>query len=289
VDLAQRNLDYCTITSPVDGVIIDRRVNIGQTVVSSLNAPSLFLIAKDLTRMQIWVSVNEADIGSIHNDQPVTFTVDARPGVTFLGKVTKVRFDATMTQNVVTYPVEVLAMNPDGLLYPYMTTNVQFELDKRTSVLKVPNAALKYVPVMEDQVAPEFRAQLKELAQRSGSRDASGPAGEPQPEGKDEDSAASQPAQGGHRYPHAGSQSGGAGPADPEAAQKGLDKGLLWVQQGEFLRPVKVRVGMSDGTMTEVQGADLKEGLAVVVSEQRQSGAAQGGTASPFMPQIQKR
>ena len=138
VDLAQRNVDYCTITSPVDGEVIDRRVNIGQTVVSSLSASSLFLIAKDLTRMTIWVSVNEADIGSIHIDQPVTFTVDARTGKTFRGTVTKVRFDAIMTQNVVTYPVEVLAMNPDGLLYPYMTTNVKFELDKRTNVLKRP-------------------------------------------------------------------------------------------------------------------------------------------------------
>jgi HlyD family secretion protein len=263
VDRAQRNLDYCTITSPVDGVVIDRRVNIGQTVVSSLNAPSLFLIAKDLTRMQIWVSVNEADIGSIHNDQPVTFTVDARPGVTFPGRVTKVRFDATMTQNVVTYPVEVLALNPDGLLYPYMTANVQFELDKRTDVLKVPNAALRYTPLTVDQVAPEFRSDIeKPAAQRDGSPEASQPA-----------------AGGGRKGPQAASQ----------AAKKSHDKGLLWVQQDGLLRPVNVRAGMSDGAMTEVQSPDLKEGMAVVVSEQRQSAGTQGGGASPFMPQVRKR
>ena len=86
---SKRNLDYCTIRSPVKGVIVDRRVNIGQTVVSSLNAPSLFLIAKDLTRMQVWVSVNEADIGNIHPGQPVSFTVDAFPGQTFRGEVGK--------------------------------------------------------------------------------------------------------------------------------------------------------------------------------------------------------
>ena len=86
---AQRNLGYCTITSPVKGVIIDRRVNIGQTVVASLNAPSLFLIAKDLTRMQVWVSVNEADIGKVRAGQPVTFTVDAFPGETFKGEVAR--------------------------------------------------------------------------------------------------------------------------------------------------------------------------------------------------------
>ena len=99
---AKRNLDYCTIVSPVDGVIIDRRVNIGQTVVASLNAPSLFLIAKDLTRMQVLVAVNEADIGRIHPGQPVTFTVDAFPGQAFQGTVGKVRLNAAMTQNVVT-------------------------------------------------------------------------------------------------------------------------------------------------------------------------------------------
>ena len=99
-------------------MIIDRRVNIGQTVVSSLNAPSLFLIAKDLKRMQVWVSVNEADIGKIHPGQPVTFTVDAFPGAGFQGEVGKVRLNATMTQNVVTYTVEVNTDNADGKLLP---------------------------------------------------------------------------------------------------------------------------------------------------------------------------
>jgi HlyD family secretion protein len=294
VDLAQRNVDYCTITSPVDGEVIDRRVNIGQTVVSSLNAPSLFLIAKDLTRMVIWVSVNEADIGSIHNGQPVTFTVDARQGVTFPGTVTKVRFDATMTQNVVTYPVEVSAKNPDGLLYPYMTANVQFELDKRTDVLKVPNGALRYTPTAEDQVAPESRADLEKLAQRGDSKEASQPgddpqpSGEPRPGGSGQEPSASQPTEVRHKYPHADSPEAGTKPAGAQRAKKNHDRGLLWVQEGEFLKPIKVRLGMSDGTMTEVQGPDLKEGLAVVVSEQRQTGAPQAG-ASPFMPQMRRR
>lgn len=113
---AQRNLSYCTIKSPVKGVIIDRRVNIGQTVVSSLNAPSLFLIAKDLTRIQVWVSVNEADIGNIHPGLPTTFTVDAFPNQVFHGQVGKVRLNATMTQNVVTYTVVVNTDNSDGKL-----------------------------------------------------------------------------------------------------------------------------------------------------------------------------
>ena len=103
---ALQNLSYCTIVSPVKGVIIDRRVNIGQTVVSSLNAPSLFLLAKDLNRLQVWVSVNEADIGRIKPGQPVTFTVDALPRRGLFREGGKIRLNATMTQNVVTYTVE---------------------------------------------------------------------------------------------------------------------------------------------------------------------------------------
>jgi len=143
---AQRNLGYCIITSPVKGIIIDRRVNTGQTVVASLNAPSLFLLAKDLTRIQVWVAVNEADIGKIHPGQPVTFTVDAFPGETFRGEVGKIRLNASMTQNVVTYTVEITTNNGDGRLLPYLTANVQFQLQQLTNVLQTPNAALRWSP-----------------------------------------------------------------------------------------------------------------------------------------------
>jgi HlyD family secretion protein len=146
VDTANINLGYCTIKSPVRGTIIDRRVNIGQTVVASLNAPSLFLIAKDLTKMQVWASVNEADIGHIRMDMPVRFTVDAYQGQTFRGKVTQIRMNATMTQNVVTYTVVVTTDNSNGKLLPYLTANVQFEMDQRSDVLLVPNAALRWKP-----------------------------------------------------------------------------------------------------------------------------------------------
>jgi len=144
--MEKTNLGYTTIKSPVRGVIIDRRVNIGQTVVASLNAPSLFLIAKDLRRMQVWASVNEADIGRIRVDMPVRFTVDAYAGQMFRGKVTQVRMNATMTQNVVTYTVVVTTDNSSGKLLPYLTANVQFEVDQRSDVLLVPNAALRWKP-----------------------------------------------------------------------------------------------------------------------------------------------
>lgn len=145
----RQNLEYCTIKSPVKGIIIDRRVNIGQTVVASLNAPSLFLIAKDLRRLQVWVAVNEADIGSIHSGQPVTFTVDAFPGQVFEGTVGKVRLNAQMTQNVVTYTVEVNTDNSSGKLLPYLTANVKFVVNESHDVLTVPNAALRWNPKPE--------------------------------------------------------------------------------------------------------------------------------------------
>ena len=140
------NLGYTTIRSPVRGVIIDRRVNVGQTVVASLNAPSLFLIAKDLKRLQVWASVNEADIAQIHLGQPVRFTVDARPQEVFKGQVEQIRLNATMTQNVVTYTVVVATDNAELRLLPYLTANLQFERDARTSVLLVPNSALRWKP-----------------------------------------------------------------------------------------------------------------------------------------------
>ena len=159
---AERNLNYCVITSPVDGVIIDRRVSVGQTVVSNMSASSIFLIAKDLKKMQVWASVNEADIGDIRAGMPVIFTVDTFPGIRFRGKVLKVRLNATMSQNVVTYVVEISADNRDGKLLPYLTANVRFIKASRENVLFVSNAALRFQPE-PGMVAPGFRAGLEEL------------------------------------------------------------------------------------------------------------------------------
>ena len=127
---AQTNLGYCTIKSPVKGVIVDRRINVGQTVVSSLNSPSLFLIAKDLKRLEVWASVNEADIGNIRSGQTVRFTVDAYPGHVFHGVVAEdqPRLNATMNQNIVTYTVVVDTDNSDGKLLPYLTADVEFQV-----------------------------------------------------------------------------------------------------------------------------------------------------------------
>jgi HlyD family secretion protein len=170
LDRAETNLGYTKIVSPVKGVIIDRRINIGQTVVSSLTAPSLFLIAKDLTRMQVWATVNEADVGSIHPGQAVDFTVDTYPQDVFHGQVYQVRYNATMNQNVVTYTVVVNTENKDLKLLPYLTANLSFRVDDRDDVLQVPNAALRWKP-QPAQVAPEYRTAYEQDQRRQAAAD----------------------------------------------------------------------------------------------------------------------
>ena len=140
-------------------MIIDRRVNVGQTVVSAMSVSSLFLIAKDLRHIQVWASVNEADIGRIHEKMPVTFTVDAYPNEIFHGTVYQIRMNATMTQNVVTYTVVVDTDNSDLRLYPYLTANLSFQVEQHPNVLKVPNGALRWKP-RPQMVAPEYRDSL---------------------------------------------------------------------------------------------------------------------------------
>jgi HlyD family secretion protein len=161
LEKAQRNLDFCVIKSPVKGVVIDRRVNIGQTVVSSLNAPSLFLIAQDLTKMQIWVSVNEADVGRIKVGAPATFTCAAFPGRQFSGTVGQVRLNATMTQNIVIYTAVVNTENSDNLLLPYLTANVNFVAREETNALLVPNEALHWSPSSLAEIAPDVRSKIQ--------------------------------------------------------------------------------------------------------------------------------
>jgi HlyD family secretion protein len=249
------NLGYTIIKAPVKGVIIDRRVTLGQTVQSSFNTPSLFLLARDLKRMKVWASVNEADIGNVHVGQTVTFTCDAYPGEKFTGTVGLVRLNATMTNNVVTYTVEVLtdnptdAKHPNGKLLPYLTANLKFEVDKRENALTVSNEALRWKPDLK-QVAPDARAayQKAQSKQHAGS------------DGQDKE--ADQPTTGG-----------------------AANKGVVWVQDGQFVQPVKVKLGLSDGARTEITGGNLKEGDAMVSGDALMV-ADDGGGSNPFAPQM---
>lgn len=146
VSQAKANLDYCTILSPVDGVVITRSVDEGQTVVSSMNAVPLLKLATDLKRIQVEATVPEADIGSVKDGQAVTFTVDSYAGVTFTGEVTQVRMASTTTSSVVTYPVIIEAENPGGKLFPGMTANISVHVDEARDVLAVTSAAFRYHP-----------------------------------------------------------------------------------------------------------------------------------------------
>ncbi len=249
LEKAQRNLDFCTINSPVSGVIIDRRVNIGQTVVASLNAPSLFLIARDLTKMQIWASVNEADVGRIQPDAPVNFTVDAFPGREFQGNVAKVRLNATMTQNVVLYTVEINIDNPDKLLLPYLTANVRFVLSNETNVFLVPNPALRWTPTSLAQIAPDSRSTTFV-----------DPPGAPSSINES-------------------SQKPLTGKASPRRT--------IWVRDGDFVRPIEVAAGISDGAFTAVSAQELREGQEVITGET--APAAGSDVKNPFLPKLIRR
>ncbi|MFN0244684.1 MAG: efflux RND transporter periplasmic adaptor subunit [Planctomycetota bacterium] len=153
------NLDYATIASPVDGVVVSRNVDVGQTVAASLSAPTLFLIAQDLTKVQIQTSVPEADIGRVREGQRAPFTVDAHPDKSFDGIVSQVRLASTTVQNVVTYTVIVDAHNPDGQLFPGMTANVTFEIARSAQEsLKVPASALRVKPA-DDLVVRDASAR----------------------------------------------------------------------------------------------------------------------------------
>ncbi len=247
----QTNLGYTEIKAPVKGVVIDRRVTIGQTVQSSFNTPSLFLLARDLKRMKVWASVNEADIGHVFVGQKVTFTCDAFAGETFTGTVGLVRLNATMTNNVVTYTVEVLTDNPvdkdhpNGKLYPYLTANLKFVVDNRSNVLTVSNEALRWRPDVK-QVAPEARAAYAAKSK-------------PQP-------AADQPK-----------------PKDGDKKGKSGHTGTVWVQEGQFVKPVKVKLGLSDGERTEILDG-IDEGTVIVTGDAPV--VADGGGSNPFAPQM---
>jgi HlyD family secretion protein len=170
LDKAKADLDHCTITSPIDGVVISRSVDVGQTVAASLQAPIIFMIANDLTKMQIDSNVAEADVGVIAIDQNVDFTVDAFPTHTFHGKVTQVRNAPITVQNVVTYDTVIGVSNPDLKLKPGMTANVSILIAHRDNVLQIKNAALRYRPAD----ATPMEARSTSASSPSGARPSGG-------------------------------------------------------------------------------------------------------------------
>jgi HlyD family secretion protein len=241
---AEVNLAYTDILSPIDGTVISRSVDVGQTVAASLQAPTLFVIAEDLSKMQVNTSVAEADIGKLRPGMEASFGVDAYPGKRFRGTVRQIRNAPQTVQNVVTYDAVVDVANPDLELRPGMTANVSFVFAERADVLRVPNAALRFRPSAEllgaarrgeDGGAGPGRAAEAERAAGAGRR-------EGRPTGA------------------------GGGPREP-------DRRTVWVLRDGAPGEVRIRTGVSDGSTTEVVEGELKEGDLVITDA---SGGASG-------------
>ena len=255
LERARTNLNYATIVSPIDGVVISRDVDVGQTVAASLQAPTLFTIANDLAEMQIETSIDEADIGRIKEGQQAVFTVDAFPDQTFRGTVTQVRLSPEIVQNVVTYDVIIQASNPDLLLKPGMTANVTVLIDQREDILRVPTAALRFRPPIQDEESSSDQGAMAGM--RPG------------------------------RPPAAGSPSTSAGSfgQDAPTAEK-KNSAMLWTLSPEGKpEPIPVQTGISDGSSIEIVSGELKEGDTVIVGQGNSMPSPTNQQVNPFVPQ----
>ena len=233
---SEANLDYTEIRAPVSGIVIDRKIDPGQTLAAQFQTPELFVIAPDMRKeMHVFASVDEADIGLIREAQEsgerVTFTVDAYPGELFEGKIWQIRLSSTTTQNVVTYPVVVSAPNSDLKLLPGMTAEITFQVRERRGVIKIPNAALRYFPKKE-HVREEDRKIL---------------------EGVERDQFNSE-------------NSAEEPPADERMqAELNSRKRHVWVKDGDLLKAIEVETGISDYQFTELISGDISVGQDLVV------------------------
>jgi HlyD family secretion protein len=239
---ARTNLGYATIYSPIDGVVLTRSYDIGQTVQSSFSAPTLFTIAADLSVMQIDTSVSESDVGALKEGMKANFTVDAFPGKTFEGTVRQVRNSPTTTQGVVTYDAVIDVNNQDHALRPGMTANVTFVLDQVADAIKIPNAALRFKPT---------RDQMMALAEKFGMRkrgSGSGSGGHHRGSGGGADGSGSMP-----RADAASGASGGAG-------MKFGDKKPVWKLLDGKPKMVLIKPGLTDGSSTQMVEGDLQPG-----------------------------
>ena len=271
LERAKINLRYATIKSPIDGVVISRAVDVGQTVAASLSAPTLFTIANDLTKMQVQANVDEADIGKVEQAQEVSFTVDAYPEQIFHGKVQQVRLSPQVTQNVVNYTVIIDVPNPDLRLMPGMTATVTVQITKKEGVIKVPTVALRFNP------PEEYIEQRKDSSQAQN--------------GGDDSARTARRKQFAERMQREGGNGGGGGGGfDAQSMQRRMQsRGItrIWVMnERKKLEPIMVRTGISDGTFTEIVRGKIEEGQEIVVGTIAKQTAAQN-SSSPFNQQRQ--
>lgn len=251
---AKTDLSYTKIVAPIDGVVVDRQYDVGQTVAASFQAPMLFQIAQDLTKMQVSADVSESDIGRVQVGEPVRFTVDAYPERNFRGKVAQIRLIATVNQNVVTYPVIVEVPNPDLLLRPTMTANVTIDVAVVQDVLRVPNAALRWKPEGTTASAAAG-SSVEERAAKSG--------------GNGTGAMARQFGQTGGTGAAGGRPGGGRGarPTTIYAAPPGPK-----VEP----KPVEIRTGITDGRFTQIVSGEIKPGDSVIVGLATAKASASG-------------
>ena len=297
VSVAQTNLNHTYIYAPIDGTVVNRTVDVGQTVAASLQAPQLFTIAQDLTKMQVYTKTDESDVGQIRAGQKVWFKVDAFPRDTFSGMVSQVRMNPTTVQNVVTYDTIIDFDNPELKLFPGMTAYVSIPVASARDVLKVPNGALRYNPEMKPD---ELRALLKAngIEPGGGRRQMAAAGGEGQPRqapggaeaGPRAAEVRPQGAPGGAGGPGmgGGAFTGGQGGEHPGGGmgmrEAPLDLAIVWKQLADkTLKPVQVRTGITDHTYTEVKEVlkgDLKDGEELIIG----STAARSGARSVMGP-----
>jgi HlyD family secretion protein len=289
LDQAKVNLDHSIIASPIDGVVVSRSVDVGQTVAASLQAPTLFTIANDLTKMQVLASIDEADVGQIKQGIKANFAVDAYPGETFTGEISQVRLNAQSLQNVVTYSAVIDVANPDLKLRPGMTANITVPVARRDSVLAVPNAALRFKPSLSEKeqqvINDKIEARRKEReaqGNRSGEQQPASTGGsesgqaQPQPQSQ---ASGDQGSGGGRRRGEDRQQNGNRGPQNeggaqgqsaarpPEGGQRRQGQ-QVWVLTGvKTIEPRFVRTGLTNGRVTEITGGDLHEGDTVVIGQ----------------------
>jgi HlyD family secretion protein len=281
LDRAKQNLSYTNIYAPINGVVVERNVDVGQTVASSLSAPQLYLIAQDLSQMQILAAVDESDIGSIKAGQGVQFTVQAYPGRNFVGAVDEVRLQSKLQDNVVSYTVVVKVDNADGRLLPGMTATVEFITGSANNVLTVPNAALRFRPSAEELAAAGLPATAGQDTTR---RSRGGAAGGSTAGAGAGGSGARAGAAGG-----AGGAAGAAGAARPRRAGGGPGgPGTIWTLDAtKKLKPIRVRIGLSDGQRTQITSDSVTAGMQVIIGETAAGAAtsAPATTSNPLTPQ----
>lgn len=263
---ANVNLSYTRIYSPIDGTVISRAVDVGQTVASSLAAPILFTIAEDLRTMQVYTNVSEGDVGRLETGMPTSFTVDAFPGQRFKGKVGQIRNAAQIVQNVVTYNAVIDAENPNLKLRPGMTATVNITYAERDDVLAISNAAVRFRPPTELTSTPGKPGPFGTVAPASSSERGSGRTWQP-----------------GQRPGGSGSGSGRAGGGDSAASQNRT----VWILKGNKPVTAIIQLGLSDGTVTEVAGGNLQESdlaitdATIAGSSSPLTAASPGGNSGP--------